>query len=84
MQKTLPPNHPASTLHTLLKSEELEYWHPVGGHATFCGWLPLCHFRMEGDLSAWEVRPQWGLGSEGLERLTPVSPDSFYQLVLKG
>lgn len=47
-------------------------------------WLPGCRFRMEEDPSAWEVRPEWALGSDDLEKFTPVSLDSSYQLVLKG
>lgn len=48
-------------------------------------WLPLRHFRTEEeDLIAWEVRPEWALGSEDLERFVPVSLGSSYQLVLKG
>lgn len=47
-------------------------------------WLPLRHFRREEGLSAWEMRPEWALGSEDLERFAPVSLGSSYQLVLRG
>lgn len=44
----------------------------------------LRHFRMEEDLSTWEVRPEWVLGSEDLERVMPISLDFSHQLVQKG
>ena len=47
-------------------------------------WLPLCHFRVGEDLSAWEVRPEWALGPEDLERLMLASWDPSCQLVPKG